>query len=82
MRCYSMPGGIRAIERGETWLARLGATAVGTLTLDWSSPLWTDIGGTAGYVHRMAVRQQAVGLGALLPDLAADVAWHNHQRFL
>lgn len=34
-----------AIERGETWLAHLGATAVGTLTLDWSDPLWTDIGG-------------------------------------
>ncbi|GAA4952186.1 hypothetical protein HD597_005398 [Nonomuraea thailandensis] len=71
-----------AIERGETWLAHLGATAVGTLTLDWSDPLWTDIGGTAGYVHRMAVRRQAAGLGALLLDWAADAAGHNHQRFL
>jgi hypothetical protein len=68
-----------AIERGETWLARLGATAMGTLTLDWSDPLWADIGGAAGYVHRMAVRRQAVGLGALLLGWAADVARREDQ---
>ncbi|WP_327581460.1 hypothetical protein OHA25_36500 [Nonomuraea sp. NBC_00507] len=40
-----------AITRGETWLVRAGDTAVGTLTLDWSDPLWADAAGSAGYVH-------------------------------
>lgn len=58
-----------AIARGETWLVRVGGE---TLTLDWSDPLWEDVGGTAGYVHRMAVRRRAAGLGAVMLRWAAD----------
>lgn len=59
-----------AIERGETWVARLDGVAAGTITLDWEDPLWSDQNGTAGYVHRMAVRRSAAGLGAALLDWA------------
>ncbi|MEI8406204.1 MULTISPECIES: GNAT family N-acetyltransferase [unclassified Kribbella] len=59
-----------AIERGETWLARLDGVVAGTITLDWDDPLWSDLEGTAGYVHRMAVRRSATGLGAALLDWA------------
>ncbi|GAB3827639.1 hypothetical protein ACFPIJ_07945 [Dactylosporangium cerinum] len=45
-----------AVERGETWLVRSGGRTAGTVTLDWSDPLWSDLPGRAGYVHRMAVR--------------------------
>ncbi|GAA2783493.1 GNAT family N-acetyltransferase [Saccharopolyspora taberi] len=63
-----------AISRGETWLAEVGGDVAATLTLDWSDPLWADVGGTAGYVHRMAVRRRAAGLGAVVLDWAADAA--------
>ncbi|GAA2407788.1 GNAT family N-acetyltransferase [Nonomuraea africana] len=71
-----------AIERGETWLARVGTATAGTLTLDWADPLWADAGGAAGYVHRMAVRRQAAGLGALLLDWSADTARCNGRHLL
>jgi GNAT superfamily N-acetyltransferase len=60
-----------AVERGETWLARLDGVVAGTITLDWDDPLWSDLDGTAGYVHRMAVSRSAPGLGATLLDWAA-----------
>jgi GNAT superfamily N-acetyltransferase len=59
-----------AIERGETWLARLDGVAAGTITLDWDDPLWSDLEGEAGYVHRMAIRRSSPGLGAALLDWA------------
>lgn len=55
-----------AVERGETWLARLDGAVAGTITLDWDDPLWSDLDGSAGYVHRMAVTRSAPGLGATL----------------
>ncbi|MBF8191353.1 GNAT family N-acetyltransferase [Nonomuraea sp. K274] len=61
-----------AIARGETWLVEVGGEAAATVTLDWSDPLW-DEDGTAGYVHRMAVRRWAAGLGAHVLAWAADV---------
>jgi GNAT superfamily N-acetyltransferase len=60
-----------AIDRGETWLARLDGAVAGTITLDWEDPLWSDREGPAGYVHRMAIRRSATGLGAALLDWAA-----------
>ncbi|WP_433168778.1 GNAT family N-acetyltransferase [Kribbella sp. CA-247076] len=63
-----------AVERGETWLARLDGVVAGTITLDWDDELWTDHEGTAGYVHRMAVSRTAPGLGATLLDWAAATA--------
>jgi hypothetical protein len=71
-----------AITRGETWLVRAGDTAVGTLTLDWFDPLWADAAGSAGYVHRMAVRRRAAGLGAVILDWAADTVRRNRREML
>jgi GNAT superfamily N-acetyltransferase len=57
------------LRRRQTWLARLDGAVVGTITLNWSDPLWADLGRTevAGYVHRLAAR----GFGAVLLDWAA-----------
>lgn len=62
------------IDSGETWLARLDGTVVGTLTLNWSDPLWTDLGpvDVAGYVHRLTVRRDTRGLGKALLDWAGE----------
>jgi GNAT superfamily N-acetyltransferase len=69
-----------AISRGETWLVTVDGAADATITLDWSDSLWADVDGNgegdgtdgAGYVHRMAVRRRAAGLGAVLLRWAAD----------
>ncbi|MGI5212664.1 hypothetical protein [Plantactinospora sp. CA-290183] len=58
-----------AIAQGETWLVRAGGRVAATLTLNWSDPLWDDIEGRAGYLHRLAVCRSAAGLGAVL------IAW-------
>ena len=63
-----------AISRGETWLVEIGDKVAGTVTVDWSDPLWADAAGTAGYLHRMAVRRWASGLGAVVLDWAAASA--------
>lgn len=59
------------VAAGYTWLAWRGDAAVGTVTLDWGDPLWTDKT-SAGYVHRLAVRRGAAGLGARLLGWAAE----------
>ncbi|WP_432166894.1 GNAT family N-acetyltransferase [Streptomyces sp. bgisy031] len=66
-----------AIARGETWLIGVGGRVAGTITLDWEDPLWTDLGGSAGYVHRMAVRRWAAGLGVVMLGWASDAARHR-----
>lgn len=63
-----------AIVRGETWLVEVEDRIAGTVTLDWSDPLWMDVAGVAGYVHRMAVRRWASGLGAVILGWARDAA--------
>ncbi|CAG7621665.1 GNAT family N-acetyltransferase [Actinacidiphila bryophytorum] len=63
-----------AISRGETWLVEVAGEAAGTVTLDRSDPLWADSPGPAAYVHRMAVRRRAAGLGAVILAWAADTA--------
>lgn len=55
-----------ALARGETWLVEIEDRMAGTVTVDWSDPLWADVGGTAGYIHRMAVRRWAAGLGGVI----------------
>lgn len=52
-----------AVDRGETWLAIRDCRAVATVTVTTSDPLWDD-DGAALYVHRLAVRRQAAGVGA------------------
>jgi hypothetical protein len=63
-----------AISRGETWLVEVGGKVAGTATVDWSDPLWADVAGTAAYLHRMAVRRWAAGLGAVILGWVADTA--------
>ncbi|MFE7190097.1 GNAT family N-acetyltransferase [Kitasatospora sp. NPDC057541] len=79
-----------ALSRGETWLAVVGpgdepagrGRVAGTVTLDWADPLWADAAGAAGYVHRLAVRRWAAGLGGHVLDWAADAARARGAGFL
>lgn len=68
-----------AIRRGETWLVEVDGTIGATVTVDWSDRVWSDVGGSAAYLHRMAVRRQAAGLGAVILAWAARVA-RQHGR--
>jgi acetyltransferase (GNAT) family protein len=64
-----------AVRRGETWLALVGGTVRGTVTLDHWDSVWDGVPGAAAlYVHRMAVRRSAAGLGAVILGWAAGVA--------
>ncbi|MET7671583.1 GNAT family N-acetyltransferase [Micromonospora luteifusca] len=77
------PGWIEdAIRRGETWLIEINHETAGTVTLDWADPLWADVGGQAAYVHRMAVRRWAGGLGAVILAWAADTTLHHGRHAL
>ena len=70
-----------AIGRGETWLVSVDGTLSGTVTLDWSDPIWSDAG-AAAYLHRMAVRREAAGLGAAILAWAAGAARRHGQTAL
>jgi hypothetical protein len=63
-----------ALRRGETWLVRFGETTSATVTLDQADSAWDGLPGRALYVHRMAVRRQAAGLGSAILAWAAGVA--------
>ena len=64
-----------AVRRGETWLALAGGTVSGTVTLDQADSVWDDLPAAAAlYVHRMAVRRPAAGLGAVILGWAAGRA--------
>jgi GNAT superfamily N-acetyltransferase len=64
-----------AVRRGETWLALAGGTVSGTVTLDQCDSVWDGLPGAAAlYVHRMAVRRSASGLGAVILRWAAGIA--------
>ena len=63
-----------AVRRGETWLALAGGTVSGTVTLDQCDSAWDGLPGAAVYVHRMAVRRSASGLGAVILGWAARIA--------
>ena len=63
-----------AIRRGETWLVEVDGRISATVTVDWSDPVWSDVGGRAAYLHRMAVRRQEPGLGSVILAWVADYA--------
>jgi GNAT superfamily N-acetyltransferase len=64
-----------AVRRGETWLALADGAVSGTVTLDAADSVWDDLPGAAAlYVHRMAVRRAARGLGAVILGWAAGLA--------
>jgi len=62
-----------AVSAGHVWLAERGGEAAGTVTLTPVDVLWPD-DGTALYVHRLAVRRRAAGLGVALLAHAAATA--------
>ena len=62
-----------AIERGDTWLARTDGEIAGTITLVDGSEL-PEAADDAGYVHRLAVRRGAAGLGRVLLDWPASAS--------
>ena len=71
------------LEAGETWLAWSGGEAVATFTLQWDDRAWSDHhDDDAGYVHRLAVRRSAGGLGRALLDEAAAKVRDASRHFL
>jgi len=71
-----------AIARTETWLVLRDGAIAGTATLTWSDPAWAGVGGNAGYLHRLAIRRDAAGLGAFVLTWAADVTRRFGRRSL
>ncbi|AXI80045.1 GNAT family N-acetyltransferase [Peterkaempfera bronchialis] len=65
------------IAQGDTWIVRTGGRTAATVTLDWFDPVWSDHPGPAGYLHRLAVRRHAAGLGARILDWAAATLAHT-----
>jgi GNAT superfamily N-acetyltransferase len=63
-----------ALRRGETWLVRVGERVSATVTVDQADSAWDGLPGRALYVHRMAVRREAAGLGGAILTWAAGVA--------
>jgi GNAT superfamily N-acetyltransferase len=62
-----------SLQRGETWLATQppDGDSFGTVTVQWVDELiWPEASGSAGYVHRLAVRRSAAGSGRSLLEWA------------
>ena len=71
------------LDARETWLAWSGGEAVGTFTLQWDDAAWSDHhDDDAGYVHRLAVRRSAAGLGRELLEHAAGQVRACGRHFL
>lgn len=71
-----------AVLAGETWLAFGGEHVLATVTLDRTDGLWADRPASATYVHRLAVRRVAAGLGGGILDWAATRATAEGCQFL
>jgi ribosomal protein S18 acetylase RimI-like enzyme len=76
----------REIARGQVYLARVqpDGRAVGTLRFEWDEPdLWPDDPAGGGYVHTLATRPEArgLGVGARLLDWAGEhIRAHGRDR--
>ena len=71
-----------ALTRGETWLAFSTGRAIATITVSWSDQAWEHDDGDAGFVHRLAVRRSATGLGGRLVDWAKTHCRDADRRYL
>jgi len=71
-----------AIEEGHTWLVHLDGELAATITLEWADPMWGPDDGSAGYVHRLAVRRGASGLGLHLLRWAASEVCQRERSLL
>jgi GNAT superfamily N-acetyltransferase len=71
------------ISRGEVYVPRRDGRAVGTFTLQWSDELfWPRAAEAAGYIHRIAVRRDARGLGVELLKFAERVTAATGRKLL
>ncbi len=71
------------IARGEVYVARCDRRAVGTFTLQWSDEMfWPGASDEAGYIHRIAVRREARGLGVELLRSAERVTAATGRKLL
>ena len=71
------------ISRSEVYLARRERRAVGTFTLQGSDELfWPGATGASGYIHRIAVRREARGLGVELLNTAERVTAASGRKSL
>ncbi|MGB8683602.1 MAG: GNAT family N-acetyltransferase [Candidatus Binatus sp.] len=71
------------IARGEVYIARRERRAVGTFTLMWRDDLfWPGTKDEAGYIHRIAVRREARGLGVELLKFAEHVTASTGRKLL
>ena len=70
---FTIPHGLEAIERRETYIVRLDGEIVATCRLQFTpDPLWIGRPGSAAYVHKLAVHHsyRGRGLGVLLLNWA------------
>lgn len=70
-----------SVLSGETWVARRARVPIATITLGWTDPLWPD-DGLAGYVHRLARTDDAVGIGDHLLRWAGDRVLQHRRTFV
>jgi len=71
------------IAQGEVYVARRGARGVGTFTLQWSDEqFWPGAKKDAGFIHRIAVRREARGLGIELLKFAERVTSATGRKIL
>jgi GNAT superfamily N-acetyltransferase len=71
------------IARGEVYVARRDGRAVGTFTLQSSDELfWPGAAEEAGYIHRIAVRRDARGLGIELLKFAERITAEMDRKLL
>ncbi|GAA3244719.1 hypothetical protein GCM10017691_51050 [Pseudonocardia petroleophila] len=74
-----------SLGSGRMWLAESGDAAVATFALEWTDPLWVDAAGeddgSAGYLHRFAVRRGHAGIGGTLLDwIDGEIRRHGRDR--
>jgi GNAT superfamily N-acetyltransferase len=71
------------ISRGEVYVAKRDRRAAGTFTLQSSGELfWPGAAEEAGYIHRIAVRRDARGLGTELLKFAERITAEMDRKLL
>jgi GNAT superfamily N-acetyltransferase len=73
------------ILQNEVFLAKLGNETVGTITLQWSDPVfWDGASADAGYVHKFTVRRAYAGrkFGEAMLQWAENEASRRGKKYL
>jgi predicted N-acetyltransferase YhbS len=71
-----------SVARGDAWLAEADGRAIGTVEFTRSDAAWGGRRGDSRYVHRLAVRREARGLGRLLLGWAGAEARRQECEWL